>query len=153
MRRLRLLFIPLLCAAMPLDSLQAQQLEPGETNYYLISAVLAAGAIGSFAVVKNYPSCPNGYDTAQPVVPQPGAPPPETNCNTREDLRIAVTVIGVGCALGAVWALVRAVSGDKYKSSALINVAPGTRGALRLPDIAYSAPRRDLRVLLVNAKF
>jgi hypothetical protein len=154
MRRLSLLFVPLMCAVIPSSPLKAQQLEPGETNYYLISAALAVGAVGSFAILRNYPGCPNGsYDTLQPVVPEPGAPPPETNCNAREDLRIAVTVIGIGCAAGAVWALVHAIRGDAYKSAALINVARGTRGSLRVPDIAYSAPTRGVRVLLVHAAF
>ena len=153
-RRLTLPFIALLFAATPFTQLMAQQIEPGEINYYVLSAVFAAGAGIAYAVDRNIASCPNGeYNTPQTNSPQIAGPEPDGNCNTRENVKVGVEVVGIGCAIGAVVSFIRAVRGEKLVTSGLINVSPGTRGALRVPDVAYSAPRRDLRVLIVHAAF
>ena len=148
-RRFPLLFIALLSATMPFNSLKAQQLEPGETNYYLISGVLAGGAVVSFAVYKNIDSCNNdAIDN-----PTPGVVQTQTNCQARENLKLAMLGVGIGCALGSIFALARGIRGDKFKSTGVINLAAGERGRFRVPDVAYSPVTRDTRVLLVHAVF
>jgi hypothetical protein len=62
-RRLTLPFIALLFAATPFSRLQAQQIDRGEINYYVLSSVFAAGAGVSYAVYRNIQSCPNGEFT------------------------------------------------------------------------------------------
>jgi hypothetical protein len=145
----RLLLITSVYAVLPFSSLKAQQIEPGETNYYLLSAAFTGGAIISFAVYKNIASC----TTDAAYNPTPGVVQTETNCQARDNLKLAMMTVGIGCAFGAIWSLVRGIRDDKFKSTGLLNLPARERGTLRLPDVAYSRPTRDVRVLLVHAVF
>ena len=61
--------------------------------------------------------------------------------------------VGIGCTIGAFLALARGIRGDRFKATGLLNLAAGERGRLRLPDVAYSPPTREMHVLLVHAAF
>jgi hypothetical protein len=144
------MYKPLLCvaaliAALSTEPLHAQQDGP---NYPVLTIVFAVGAVGSFVVFKNTHTCSG--TGVNGVVNSPGQ---ETNCDAQQSIKDGALGVGILCTVGFVWSLLHVNRTMSERSGALITTAPHKVPVIQPPDFSYSAPRHDLRVLLVHAAF
>jgi hypothetical protein len=152
----KLLCVAVLLATATSEPLRAQQ--PGP-NYPVLTLVFAAGAVGGFVMFKNTPSCTARQSSTLDSPPASGSnasamsPTPTTNCDSQQLLKDGALAVGIACAAGFVWSLLRINRVMNDRSGALITTSPHSAPVIQPPDFSYSATRRDLRVLLVHATF
>jgi hypothetical protein len=134
-----------LIAALSTEPLRAQQEGP---NYPVLTLVFAVGAVGSFVVFKNTRTCSSTGVSG--VIDSPGQ---ESNCDAQQSIKDGALAVGIGCTIGFVWSLLHINRTMSERSGALLTTAPHKAPIIQPPDFSYSAPRHDLRVLLVHTTF